>query len=155
MVTAGIREEDNALFEAMFGSFAQEAARNGIQIPPNSVREFGGRFTEFEAKKRLVQTFPAPVKFSNPLGMLQGGIIGAYIDDTMGPLCFSTIKGPTTTIGLNVNYLRSVKCPDTVVVEARITGRGRKVLHLEAEVKDSRGKIVATATSSVLSLKGD
>lgn len=154
MISA-VQEQDQALFEAMFGSFIQEATRSGIQIPPNSIQEFGGRFTEFEAKKKLVQVFPAPVKFANPLGMLQGGIIGAYIDDTMGPLCFSTVKGPTTTIGLNVNYLRSVKCPDTVTVEARITGRGRRVLHLEAEVRDSRGKVVANATSSVLSLKGD
>ncbi|MBL8019095.1 MAG: PaaI family thioesterase, partial [Leptospirales bacterium] len=125
---------------------------------PDSPEQYSGiwrRFTEFEAKKKLTQVFPAPLKFANPLGTLQGGIIGAYIDDTMGPLCFSTVKGPTTTIGLNINYLRSVKCPDTVTVEARITGRGRRVLHLEAEVRDSRGKIVANATSSVLSLKED
>lgn len=144
-----------AIFDEMFGSFLAEARRNGVQIPPNSIQESQAEFLEYEPRKRLLSEFPAQLKHANPLGMLQGGIISALIDDTMGPLSFAAVRGPTTTLNLNVNFLRSVKCPDRVKVEARVTGRGRNVVHLEADVFDSRGRIVAKATSTVLSLKGD
>lgn len=151
---ANTTQTEDAIFREMFGSFIEEARKNGIRIPPNTVHEFGGAFLEYESRKRLVRSFPAPERFANPLGNLQGGIIGAYIDDTMGPLSFAAVRGPTTTIGLSVNYLRSVQCPDTVRVEARVVGRGRRITQLEAEVFDSRGRLVATATSSVLALQG-
>ena len=144
-----------AIFEDMFGSFIEEARASGVQIPPNSIQESRATFLEYESRKRLLSEFPAQEKHANPLGMLQGGIIAALIDDTMGPLSFAAVRGPTTTLNLSVNYLRSVKCPDRVRVEARVTGRGRQVLHMEADVFDSRGRLVATSTSTVLSLKED
>lgn len=141
------------IFHKMFDSFLEETAAAGVQIPPNSILESGAVFLEYESRTRLVSEFPAQEKHANPLGMLQGGIIGALIDDTMGPLSFAAVRGPTTTLNLSINYLRSVKCPDRVRVEARVTGRGRRVLHLEADVFDSRGRLVAKSTSTVLSLK--
>ncbi|MBI3394975.1 MAG: PaaI family thioesterase [Spirochaetia bacterium] len=149
------RAQNTAIFTEMFGSFIEGARQSGVQIPPNSIQEFGSTFLEYEPRKRLVARFPALEKHANPLGMLQGGVIGALIDDTMGPLSFAAVRGPTTTLTLAVTYLRSVKCPDTVTVDARVTGRGRQVIHLEAEVFDSRGRSVARATSTVLSLKGE
>lgn len=146
---------DSVIFEEMFGSFIEEARASGVQIPPNSIQESRATFLEYEPRKRLLSEFPAQEKHANPLGMLQGGIIAALIDDTMGPLSFAAVRGPTTTLNLSVNYLRSVKCPDRVRVEARVTGRGRQVLHMEADVFDSRGRLVATSTSTVLSLKED
>ncbi len=151
----GRNSTGGAIFEDMFGTFLADARKNGVQIPPNSILETQAEFLEYEPRKRLVSEFPAQEKHANPMGMLQGGIISALIDDTMGPLSFAAVRGPTTTLNLNVNFLRSVKCPDRVKVEARVTGRGRSVIHLEADVFDSRGRIVAKATSTVLSLKGD
>ena len=145
------KEESAAIFESMF---AWHTGAGAVQIPPNSILEFQGRFVAYESRKRLVQTFPAQTKHANPLGNLQGGVISALIDDTMGPLSFATARGPTTTINLSITYLRAVKCPDTVRVEARVAGRGRSIMYLEAEVFDSRDRLVATATSSVLILKG-
>ena len=139
------------IFERMFGWFDRSSAE--VQIPPNSIQEFGGTFVSYENRKALVQTFPAQEKHANPLGNLQGGVISALIDDTMGPLSFAAARGPTTTINLAVNYLRGVRCPDTVRVEARVTGRGRTILYLDASVFDSRGRLVATGTSSVLILR--
>lgn len=142
------------IFREMFGDSPKQLGDHSVQIPPNSILEFGGRFLEYESRTRLLQEFPAQEKHANPLGNLQGGVIAALIDDTMGPLSFAAARSPTTTLNLAVNYLRAVRCPATVTVEARITGRGRQILFLEAQVTDTRGRLVATATSSVLVLRG-
>lgn len=153
MIATETKPEAAGVFEQMFGWY-EPAADTSMQIPPNSIREFEGTFELYESRKRLVQTFPAQLKHANPLGNLQGGVISALIDDTMGPLSFAAARAPTTTINLSVNYLRAITCPDTVRVDARVTGRGRTILFLEAEVYDSRGRLAATGTSSVMILKG-
>ncbi len=142
------------IFREMFGDSPNQLGGHAVQIPPNSIREFDGRFLAYESRKRLLQEFPAQEKHANPLGNLQGGVIAALVDDTMGPLSFAAARGPTTTLNMAVNYLRAVPCPATVRVEARVTGRGRQILFLEAQVTDARGRLVATATSSVLVLRG-
>ena len=45
--------------------------------------------------------------FCNPAGFVQGGILSAMLDDTMGPAVFAMTEGRlyTTTITMTVNFL--------------------------------------------------
>lgn len=149
-----IEGKSKEIHERMFGGLQEMIAKSGVQIPPNCILEAESEFEEYENRKRLVQTFPAREKHANPLGNLQGGILSSMIDDTMGPLSFAAARNPTTTINLSVNFLRAVRCPGLVRVEARVTGLGRRVMYLDASAFDAKGRLVATATSSVLILSG-
>ena len=54
-------------------------------------------------------------EFCNPAGFVQGGLLSAMLDDTMGPAVFAMTDGKlyTSTISLTVNFLSPAKAgPD-------------------------------------------
>ena len=57
--------------------------------------------------------------FCNPAGFVQGGILSAMLDDTMGPAVFVMTDGKlyTATITMTVNFLAPAK-PGPIVGEA-------------------------------------
>ena len=52
--------------------------------------------------------FDGKKEFCNPAGFVQGGILSAMLDDTMGPAVFVMTDGKlyTATITMTVNFLR-------------------------------------------------
>src|ERR1700742_255910 len=52
--------------------------------------------------------FDGKPDFCNPAGFVQGGILSAMLDDTMGPAVFVMTEGKlfTSTISLTVNFWR-------------------------------------------------
>ena len=59
-------------------------------------------------------------EFCNPAGFIQGGMLAAMLDDTMGPAAFIMTDGRlyTSTISLTVNFLVPAK-PGPIIGEAR------------------------------------
>ena len=55
--------------------------------------------------------FEGKTEFCNPAGFVQGGILSAMLDDTMGPAVFAMTEGRlyTATISLTVNFLAPAK----------------------------------------------
>jgi acyl-coenzyme A thioesterase 13 len=64
-------------------------------------------------------------EMTNPLGTIQGGVMAALIDDTMG-LAFYTLfeKNMFTTTNLNINYLYGAKEGEEVIVKAEVVRIG-------------------------------
>ncbi|MGR3320793.1 MAG: PaaI family thioesterase [Pseudooceanicola sp.] len=95
--------------------------------------------------------FHPDVRMTNPRGQVQGGIVAAMLDDTMGPalLTLSGGKYVASTIDMNVSFLRPVM-PGRVVTKGRVIRRGHNVAFLEAELFDTEGRLLARATSSAL-----
>lgn len=87
----------------------------------------------------------------NPHGTVQGGMVAAMLDDTMGPALFSMSGGKVvaSSIDLNVSFIRPVK-PGRVIGRGRVINRGRSVVFLEAELFDTEGRLLARATSSAM-----
>lgn len=93
--------------------------------------------------------FTATEQFLNPVGAVQGGILGAMLDDTLGPALVATL-GPgefAPTITLSVQFLRSAR-PGRLVGTGRVVMRGRQVAFLAGELTDDAGTVVATATAT-------
>ena len=65
--------------------------------------------------------FDGKKEFCNPAGFVQGGILSAMLDDTMGPAVFVMTDGKlyTATITMTVNFLAPAK-------PGPITGRGQR-----------------------------
>lgn len=90
-------------------------------------------------------------RLTNPRGQVQGGIVAAMLDDTMGPALVSMTAGKyiPASIDMNVSFLRPVM-PGRVIAKARVIKHGASVAFLEAELFDPKGRLLARATSSAV-----
>jgi uncharacterized protein (TIGR00369 family) len=87
--------------------------------------------------------------FCNPAGFIQGGILSAMLDDTMGPAVFVMTDGKlyTATITMTVNFLAPAK-PGKLIGEANVTQLGKTIAFVEGKLMDENGTVLATATTS-------
>ena len=114
-----------------------------LEIPPRVFGFLGGHFTAYdEATAVLGARFPVKAEYRNPLGFMQGGMIIAAIDNTMGPLCFlSGFLGVSTQI--NTTFVRPVTPDDQWLdVEARIVERTASLAQVSARAANGAGKTV-------------
>jgi uncharacterized protein (TIGR00369 family) len=89
----------------------------------------------------------------NPIGAVHGGIICTLLDSAAGCAVHTTLPRGYgyTSIEIKVNFMRGVNLDS-----GRLTARGwvkkpgRRVAFAEAEIVDSSGKAVATASSTLL-----
>lgn len=126
-------------------SFESEEAMN---IPSPSFLTAGGKIIAYERRKLLRTAFPVPEEYSNPAGFLQGGYIAALLDDTFGPLSYLAAGKPALTLNLATTFLRPLPVSEAyLLVEAEVVSRGRTVLTMNGRVANSRGRLIATATS--------
>ncbi len=93
--------------------------------------------------------FDGRPEFCNPAGFIQGGMLSAMLDDTMGPAVLVMSEGRlyTTTISMTVNFLSPAR-PGPIVAEATVTQLGRTIAFVEAKLMAEDGTVLATATAS-------
>src|SRR5712664_3321846 len=84
-----------------------------------------------------------------PAGFIQGGILSAMLDDTMGPAVFVMTEGKlyTATITMTVNFLAPAK-PGPITGEATVTQLGKTIAFVEGKLMADDGTVLATATTS-------
>ena len=94
--------------------------------------------------------FDGRKEFCNPAGSVQGGILCAMLDETMGPAVFVMTEGKlyTSTITMTVNFLAPAK-PGKIVGEATVTQLGKTIAFVEGKLMAEDGSVVATATTSL------
>jgi uncharacterized protein (TIGR00369 family) len=94
--------------------------------------------------------FEAKAEFCNAVGDIQGGILAAMLDDTMGPAVLITTNAEMlpATIDMHVSFLAPAK-PGPLIGEAMVVQLGKTVGFVEARLADEMGLIVARATASV------
>ncbi|MGF6306501.1 uncharacterized protein (TIGR00369 family) [Bradyrhizobium sp. i1.8.4] len=94
--------------------------------------------------------FDGKPDFCNPAGFVQGGMLSAMLDDTMGPAVFVMTEGRlyTTTITMNVNFLAPAK-PGPITGEATVTQLGKTIAFVEGRLTAADGTLLATASSSI------
>jgi uncharacterized protein (TIGR00369 family) len=95
--------------------------------------------------------FTATEQFLNPVGVVQGGLLAAMLDDTLGPALVATL-GPdefAPTADLHVQFLRPAR-PGRLVGRGRIVRRTAGIGFLAGELVDESGEVVATATATAV-----
>ena len=94
--------------------------------------------------------FDGRKEFCNPAGSVQGGILSAMLDETMGPAVFVMTEGKlyTATITMTVNFLAPAK-PGPIVGEANVTQLGKTIAFVEGKLMAEDGRVLATATTSL------
>ncbi len=93
--------------------------------------------------------FEGKREFCNPAGFVQGGILSAMLDDTMGPAVFIKTDGRlfTATISMTVNFLSPAK-PGPIIGEAKVVQIGKTVAFVEGKLLAEDGTVLATATTN-------
>jgi uncharacterized protein (TIGR00369 family) len=128
------------------------AIQDGAIAPPPIAMLFGLRIREVEVGRVVFECEPDESAY-NPIGLVHGGLVCTLADTVAGCAVHTTLDAGVayTSIDLNVSYLRPVT-KDSGVLRAtgRVTKPGRRVAFSTAEIADQSGKIVATATSSLL-----
>jgi uncharacterized protein (TIGR00369 family) len=124
-------------------------ALDNIPTPPSS-KLLGWHVLDARPKEGWIRIgFDGKPDFCNPAGFVQGGILSAMLDDTMGPAVFTMTDGKlyTATITMTVNFLSPAK-PGPITGEARVTQLGRTVAFVEGRLTAADGTLLATATTS-------
>jgi uncharacterized protein (TIGR00369 family) len=98
----------------------------------------------------------ADERHSNPMGTIHGGIIGDLADAAMGMAYFSTlVEGESfTTLELKINFVRPF-WTGTLLAHGRVVHGGRTVGLTECDVVDAGGRLIARASSTCMTLRGD
>jgi uncharacterized protein (TIGR00369 family) len=89
----------------------------------------------------------------NPIGTVHGGLVCTLLDSAVGCAVQTTLPQGQgyTSLEIKVNYLRPVRS-DTgeLTCVGRVTKPGSRVAFAEGVVTDGAGKVVATASSTLL-----
>ncbi len=92
----------------------------------------------------------------NANGTVQGGVIAAVIDSAFGSavMTVNPENRRFSTLDLSCRYIRPIS-PDSGVVRVRaeVEHHGRTTATVRAEVRDGAGRLVASATSTLLMLR--
>jgi len=123
-------------------------ALDAIPIPPSS-RLLGWHLLDARPNEGWIRIgFEGKPEFCNPAGFIQGGILSAMLDDTMGPAVFIKTDGRlyTATITMTVNYLAPVRV-GAIIGEASVIRLGTTVSYAEGRLMDATGTVLATASS--------
>ncbi|MBR1145432.1 PaaI family thioesterase [Bradyrhizobium sp. AUGA SZCCT0431] len=118
--------------------------------PPPSSKLLGWHLLDARPEKGWVRIgFDGRKDFCNPAGFVQGGILSAMLDDTMGPAVFAMTDGKlyTATITMTVNFLTPAK-PGKIVGEATVMQLGKTIAFVEGRLMSEDGTVLATATTS-------
>jgi uncharacterized protein (TIGR00369 family) len=93
--------------------------------------------------------FDGKTEFCNPAGFIQGGILSAMLDDSMGPAVFVTSEGRfyTTTISLTVNFIAPAR-PGPLIAEAQVIQIGKSIAFMEGKLMSDDGTVLATASTT-------
>lgn len=89
----------------------------------------------------------------NPIGAVHGGLVCTLLDSVTGCAVHTTLPAGSgyTSIEIKVSYLRPVHAgAGELTAHGWVTKPGRRVAFAEGDVRDAAGKVVATATSSLL-----
>ena len=138
--------EESAILEQLKAA-APEAEAQGLEIPPAVFRVMEAKIESYQPGKSLRASFPVKEEYNNPMHRMQGGMIAAAIDNTMGPLSLLVSGGAAVTLSMNLDYVRGIAAGKRLFVTATVLSRSRTNMILEAVASDERGKIVARATS--------
>jgi acyl-coenzyme A thioesterase PaaI-like protein len=115
-------------------------------FPPPVFTTMQGEFLDFDPEKGVLSVrFPVLESWLNPYGIMQGGMVAAAIDNTIGPLS-ALVASANVTRHMALKYSRAAT-PDMkyIFVTAHLVEREGRWLTFKAEAQDPQGKRLVRA----------
>jgi uncharacterized protein (TIGR00369 family) len=127
----------------------------GEAPPPAVATLIGFRLASVEPGRAVV-LLEADERHANPMGTLHGGVLCDVADAAMG-MAYATglDEGETfTTLELKINFLKPV-WRGKLTATGHVVTSGRTVGLVECDVHDDKERLVARATSTCMTLRGE
>ena len=136
-------EEITAVLKDRLGERMEE-----FLIPPPVFTFMEGEFIAFnKVEGWLKARFPIKQEYLNPYRVMQGGMIAAAIDNTLGPLSM-LIAPPNVTRTIEVKYSSPISLElGSMIVLAHLEERNDRELHFRVEVRSEVGRLLARASA--------
>jgi uncharacterized protein (TIGR00369 family) len=130
------------------------AVRDGSYAFPYS-ELLGFHLVEVEPGRAVI-ALEAREHHWNPMGTLHGGVLASIADTAMGIAHGSLLQDgeSSTTIEMKINFLRPF-WRGRLTATGKAVKHGRTLTYLEAEVAGADGNLVARASSTCMTLRGD
>jgi uncharacterized protein (TIGR00369 family) len=141
--------------DEMYEAF-QEALKAGGGLPQAPIAKLLGFRNPALGLGTATIEIDADERFANPMGTLHGGVLCDIADAAMG-VAFATEleRGETfTTLELKINFMKPVWRSRLRAV-AKVVKRGRTVSLIECDVFDDKDSLVARASSTCMTLRGE
>ena len=102
-----------------------------------------------EESGTVKMAFVASPEFANMRGYVQGGIVGAFLDEAMGAAMYFSSKGTQMqlTLDMNLSLMRPVEI-GPISAKAKVIKSGRRVVFIESELFAPDGRLCARATAT-------
>jgi uncharacterized protein (TIGR00369 family) len=124
------------------------------EFPAPVGKLLGLKLLEAENGTAVVE-FAADERYANPAGTLHGGVLCDIADAAMGFAYYATLQTDEsmTTLELKINFLRPV-WKATLRAKAKVVRAGKLIGLVECDVVDEHEHLVARASSTCLTLRG-
>ena len=125
------------------------------ELPPPPVATLIGFDIKSIEPGRVVMEMTAGPQHANPMGTVHGGVFCTIADAAMGIAHWVGLEDGEsfTSIDFRINFFRPV-WSDELKATARVINGGRSVSYYGCELTRGDGKLVAHATSTVMTLRG-
>jgi uncharacterized protein (TIGR00369 family) len=134
----------------------QRAMKDPRGMPAPPIAKLLGFTLTSIAPGRATMELDADERLANPMGTLHGGVLCDLADAAMGMAYAAGLeRGETfTTLELKINFMKPVWRAH-LRAEGKVVKRGRTVGLVECDVFDDKGSLVARASSTCMTLRGD
>jgi uncharacterized protein (TIGR00369 family) len=123
--------------------------------PPLIATLIGFRLTSIEPGQAIFE-YEAAEGHANPMGTLHGGILCTIADSAMGMAYASRLEAGEsfTTLEMKINFLKPVWQARLRAI-GRVIKNGRSIGLVECDILDEQDALVAHATSTCMTLRGE
>ncbi len=122
---------------------------NEFLIPPPVFEAMRGEIINVDIEGGTLTTrFPVLEAYQNPYRSMQGGMVAAAVDNTLGPLSMM-VAPPNVTRRLDMKYSRPIMMDlEFITVLGQHVGSEGRNLILRAEVRGPHGRLLARARAT-------
>ena len=145
-------EEDKTKLFDRTGLEQLRALADGRTPPPPISSHIGLEFVSV-AEGYVVMTAQPDESHYNPVGSVHGGFFATVLDSVCGCAVHSTLPAGVgyTSLEIKVSFLRPITAgTGAVTAHGWVTRRGKTAAFAEADIRDSDGRVLATASSTCL-----
>jgi uncharacterized protein (TIGR00369 family) len=138
------------------GTLPTDHAPDGILMPPPITNAIPFRITSIGEGTGVMEIDADAATLANPMGTVHGGVFCTIADAAIGMTHWASLgDGDTfTSVDFRINFFRPV-WRNHLVATARVVHAGRTVSYYECDITREDGKLVAHATSTVMTLRGE
>ena len=90
-------------------------------------------------------------EFLNFENMIHGGVVSSLLDQAFG-CCLNTLDYIYVAVQLSINFMSTAPVGEILFAEGKVLHAGRSLGVAEMSVTDSRGKLIARASGTTISI---